>query len=81
MCLEFSLVEHPVLRSIYDQYSFQVIPQIGAAVTGDRDSYQYLVESIRQFPPQKQFEVFRPLRRTKTLVFQRLTLCAETGYD
>lgn len=40
---------------IYDIYSFDVIPAIGVAIAGDRESYQYLVESIRKFPPQEQF--------------------------
>ncbi|MFV1078784.1 class I SAM-dependent methyltransferase, partial [Klebsiella pneumoniae] len=39
----------------YDRYSFNVIPALGQAVTGDRDSYQYLVESIRRFPDQDAF--------------------------
>ena len=37
---------------LYDGYSFQVIPALGEVVAGDRDSYQYLVESIREFPDQ-----------------------------
>ena len=51
-CLEFSHVKNAALRKIYDEYSFRVIPKIGEAVANDRDSYQYLVESIRQFPKQ-----------------------------
>jgi demethylmenaquinone methyltransferase/2-methoxy-6-polyprenyl-1,4-benzoquinol methylase len=51
-CLEFSRVETPVLRRLYDLYSFTVLPRLGAVVARDRDSYQYLVESIRRFPPQ-----------------------------
>ncbi len=50
MCLEFSKVDVPFLDSVYDLYSFHVIPRIGQAVTGDGDSYRYLVESIRKFP-------------------------------
>lgn len=46
MCLEFSKVSNPVFREIYRQYSFLVIPEMGRAITGDRASYQYLVESI-----------------------------------
>jgi len=52
MCLEFSQVENAVLRQIYDAYSFGVIPSMGEIVAQDRASYQYLVESIRKFPPQ-----------------------------
>lgn len=51
-CLEFSQVTNPVLRKIYDAYSFRFIPKIGELVAQDRESYQYLVESIRQFPTQ-----------------------------
>ena len=50
LCLEFSSVDLPGLSSLYDVYSFNVIPRIGEAVTGDRDAYKYLVESIRKFP-------------------------------
>jgi len=55
MCLEFSRVHNPLLRQLYDAYSFNVIPALGAAVANDRDSYQYLVESIRKFPDQQAF--------------------------
>jgi demethylmenaquinone methyltransferase / 2-methoxy-6-polyprenyl-1,4-benzoquinol methylase len=51
-CLEFSQVEAPLLRRLYDLYSFTVLPRLGAVVARDRDAYQYLVESIRRFPPQ-----------------------------
>jgi demethylmenaquinone methyltransferase/2-methoxy-6-polyprenyl-1,4-benzoquinol methylase len=50
LCLEFSTVDVPGLDRIYDLFSFKVIPPLGRAVTGDASSYQYLVESIRQFP-------------------------------
>ncbi|GMR00460.1 MAG: bifunctional demethylmenaquinone methyltransferase/2-methoxy-6-polyprenyl-1,4-benzoquinol methylase UbiE [Zetaproteobacteria bacterium] len=55
ICLEFSRPVLPLLGIAYDAYSFNVIPQIGEWVTGDRASYQYLVESIRRFPDQKRF--------------------------
>ena len=53
--LEFSQVPVPLLQKAYDLYSFNVIPRMGQAVAGDRDSYQYLVESIRRFPDQDRF--------------------------
>ncbi len=55
LCLEFSKVNDALLSNLYDLWSFNVIPVIGQAVTNDRASYQYLVESIRRFPPQKDF--------------------------
>lgn len=53
LVLEFSHATNPVLQKIYDAYSFNVIPKIGELVTKDRDSYQYLVESIRKHPDQE----------------------------
>jgi len=55
MCLEFSEVTIPGLKQIYDMYSFNVIPEMGQAIAKDRDSYQYLVESIKMFPKQAEF--------------------------
>ena len=55
LCLEFSRPITEPLQKAYDAYSFRVIPEIGARVTGDRASYQYLVESIRRFPDQRRF--------------------------
>jgi demethylmenaquinone methyltransferase/2-methoxy-6-polyprenyl-1,4-benzoquinol methylase len=55
LCLEFSRPRAIPFRAFYDAYSFSVIPRIGAAVMKDRDSYQYLVESIRRFPDQERF--------------------------
>ncbi|CAN6547451.1 unnamed protein product [Malus baccata var. baccata] len=52
LCLELNHVDIPVFKEFYDYYSFSVIPALGELVAGDRASYQYLVESIRHFPPQ-----------------------------
>lgn len=50
LCLEFSSVDLPGLDRLYELYSFNVIPGLGRMVTGDAESYRYLVESIRRFP-------------------------------
>jgi demethylmenaquinone methyltransferase/2-methoxy-6-polyprenyl-1,4-benzoquinol methylase len=50
LCLEFSTVDVPGLDRLYELFSFRVIPPLGRAVTGDAESYQYLVDSIRKFP-------------------------------
>ena len=55
MVLEFSQLPNPLMQKAYDLYSFNVIPVMGQVVAGDRDSYQYLVESIRKFPDQETF--------------------------
>lgn len=67
MVLEFSQLPNSAMQAAYDLYSFQVIPRMGQAITGDRDSYQYLVESIRKFPDQETF-----LQMVKTAGFEQV---------
>ena len=55
MVLEFSQLPNPGMQKLYDLYSFNVIPRMGKLIANDRDSYQYLVESIRKFPDQETF--------------------------
>jgi ubiquinone/menaquinone biosynthesis C-methylase UbiE len=52
MILEFSHVPNNFVNTVYDQFSFRLIPKIGKLVANDEESYQYLVESIRKFPKQ-----------------------------
>ena len=54
-CLEFSTTEWPGFREVYDAYSHKVVPRIGKAIAHDADSYRYLIESIRRFPPMPEF--------------------------
>ncbi|MBI5969747.1 MAG: bifunctional demethylmenaquinone methyltransferase/2-methoxy-6-polyprenyl-1,4-benzoquinol methylase UbiE [Deltaproteobacteria bacterium] len=56
ICLEFSRVNNALLGKLYDLYSFNVIPEIGRVVTGNRGAYAYLAESIRKFPPQEELK-------------------------
>jgi demethylmenaquinone methyltransferase/2-methoxy-6-polyprenyl-1,4-benzoquinol methylase len=74
LCLEFSSVDVPGLDALYELYSFQVIPRVGQAVTGDRDAYQYLVESIRKFPKPKRFAAM-----IEAAGFRRASFTAMTG--
>lgn len=55
-CLEFSQVENQILDQIYQLYSFSFLPLAGQLIANDRDSYQYLVESIRRFPKKEEFK-------------------------
>ncbi len=55
-CLEFSTTEWPGFKEAYDFYSHRLVPKIGQAIAGDADSYRYLIESIRRFPPMPEFE-------------------------
>ena len=54
LCLEFSRFQVAALAPLYDAWSFGVLPRLGAAIAGDRESYQYLAESIRTFPDQQE---------------------------
>ena len=74
LCLEFSSVDLPGLDKLYELYSFQVIPRVGEAVTGDREAYQYLVESIRKFPKPKAFT-----QMIEAAGFRRVSFKAMTG--
>ena len=55
-CLEFSTTEWPGFSEIYDAYSHKLVPKLGQMIAGDEDSYRYLIESIRRFPPMPEFE-------------------------
>ncbi len=55
LCLEFSNVDVPGLDTLYEAYSFNVIPALGRVVAGDAEAYRYLVESIRRFPQPETF--------------------------
>jgi len=74
LCLEFSSVDVPGLDKLYELYSFQVIPRIGQAVTGDREAYKYLVESIAKFPKPKVFA-----QMIEGAGFRRVSFKAMTG--
>lgn len=54
-CLEFSTTEWPGFKEAYDFYSHNLVPQLGMAIAGDAESYRYLIESIRRFPPMPEF--------------------------
>jgi demethylmenaquinone methyltransferase / 2-methoxy-6-polyprenyl-1,4-benzoquinol methylase len=54
VCLEFTPEITPLLQPLYDLYSFHIVPRLGRMVTGDREAYTYLVESIRRFPRQSE---------------------------
>jgi demethylmenaquinone methyltransferase/2-methoxy-6-polyprenyl-1,4-benzoquinol methylase len=73
LCLEFSSVDVPGLDRLYDLYSFNVIPAVGRAVTGDAEAYRYLVESIRKFPKPAAFTEMIRAADFRRVSFQRLT--------
>ena len=72
-CLEFSAVDVPGLDRLYDFYSFNVIPALGRAVTGDAESYRYLVESIRRFPSPQAFAAMMRAAGFARVAFQSMS--------
>jgi demethylmenaquinone methyltransferase/2-methoxy-6-polyprenyl-1,4-benzoquinol methylase len=75
LVLEFSEVDLPLLDQVYDAWSFNAIPRFGKAITGESEPYQYLVESIRKFPNQRDFaEMIRQAG------FSRVTYTNYTGW-
>jgi demethylmenaquinone methyltransferase/2-methoxy-6-polyprenyl-1,4-benzoquinol methylase len=73
-CLEFSAVDVPGFDRLYDLYSFNVIPTLGRMITGDAESYRYLVESIRRFPKPQTFAAMM-----RTAGFARVSIQPMTG--
>lgn len=71
-CLEFSKVNNYLFDQIYKRWSFSMIPMIGQLVAADRDSYQYLVESIERFPSQEEF---------KNMIVKEGFLVPRSGYE
>ncbi|MGE4322217.1 MAG: class I SAM-dependent methyltransferase [Sphingobium sp.] len=55
-CLEFSTTVWPGFADVYDAYSHRLVPKLGKLLAKDEDSYRYLIESIRRFPPMPRFE-------------------------
>ncbi|HMO73431.1 MAG TPA: bifunctional demethylmenaquinone methyltransferase/2-methoxy-6-polyprenyl-1,4-benzoquinol methylase UbiE [Paracoccaceae bacterium] len=83
MVLEFNRIPNDLLQAAYDAYSFNVIPRMGQVVTGDRDSYQYLVESIRRFPDQETFAAMIRAAGFGNVTFRNLTMgvaCLHSGW-
>lgn len=84
LCLEFSPDVGPeAIRKIYDLFSFKIVPRMGELVTGDRDSYQYLVESIRVFPqPKELLKIMGEVgfRRTRVVRMTFGVVCLHIGY-
>lgn len=80
-CMEFNRVKNPVLQKIYDTYSFEIIPAIGEWIAKDRASYQYLVESIRQFPAPEVFAEMIRKAGFERVCLERLSLGAVTIYS
>lgn len=74
MVLEFSQLPNDGLQKLYDLYSFNVIPRMGQLIAGDRDSYQYLVESIRRFPDQDTFATMIRTARFEQVSYRNLSL-------
>jgi demethylmenaquinone methyltransferase/2-methoxy-6-polyprenyl-1,4-benzoquinol methylase len=83
MVLEFSQIPNDMLQWIYDRYSFNMIPRMGKIIANDWDSYQYLVESIRNFPDQDTFLSMVKQAGFENAKYRNLTMgvaCLHSGW-
>ncbi len=83
MILEFSQIPNDLMQKVYDLYSFNIIPQLGKMIANDRDSYQYLVESIRKFPDQDRFLAMVRDAGFENAAYRNLTMgiaCLHSGW-
>ena len=83
MVLEFSQIPNEMMQKAYDLYSFNIIPHMGQIIAGDRDSYQYLVESIRNFPDQETFLGMLRVAGFENTKYRNLTMgiaCLHSGW-
>ena len=83
MVLEFSQIPVPLGQWFYDRYSFNLIPKLGEIIASDRQSYQYLVESIRNFPDQETFLGMIESAGFENTKYRNLTLgiaCLHSGW-
>ena len=83
MILEFSKMTSDLMQSVYDQYSFSVIPKMGKLIADDEESYQYLVESIRMHPGQEELRELMQAAGFQQVRYKNLTggvVAVHTGY-
>lgn len=74
MVLEFSQIPNDLMQKAYDLYSFNVIPKMGKLIANDSESYQYLVESIRNFPNQDTFVEMIKDARFENVKYRNLSM-------
>ncbi|VAW33911.1 2-methoxy-6-polyprenyl-1,4-benzoquinol methylase [hydrothermal vent metagenome] len=83
MVLEFTQVNLEFLKKIYDFYSFKILPELGNIIAKDRDSYQYLAESIRKHPNQQKLKSMLELAGFELCKVENMTggiVAIHTGY-
>ena len=73
LVLEFSRPKNPVISRFYDWYSFTFLPKMGELIVRDRDSYQYLAESIRMHPPQEELKAMFAAAGLENCEYQNLS--------
>lgn len=73
LILEFSKPVIPLLNTLYDKFSFNIIPRLGEWVCNDRESYQYLVESIRMHPDQETLKAMMLDAAYEDVIYHNLT--------
>jgi demethylmenaquinone methyltransferase/2-methoxy-6-polyprenyl-1,4-benzoquinol methylase len=71
--LEFSQPPNPLLARLYNSYSMHVLPRIGAAISGSKEAYTYLPESVRKFPSAEELARTMQIAGFTEVYFERMT--------
>lgn len=79
--LEFSVPVWPWFKTLYHLYSFEVMPFFGKVITGKRDPFQYLAESVRAFSTPEEMAARLKAVGFRRVRFKRLTNGVVTVYS
>ena len=81
LCLEFGEIDNPTINQIYQIYSQNIIPKIGSFVTGNQEAYEYLIQSIKDFPKQKKLSNIFKQNGFKNVSFSNFAFGAVAIYS
>jgi demethylmenaquinone methyltransferase/2-methoxy-6-polyprenyl-1,4-benzoquinol methylase len=71
--LEFSKPTTPIMRSLYKLYFTKILPVFGGLISGSRNAYEYLPESVSRFPDQEQLASLISGAGFSAVAFENLT--------
>ena len=81
LCLEFGKIKNVAINSIYKIYSDNFIPELGEKITGNKEAYKYLVESIKRFPSQEEICKILKLKKFYNIDYYNLNFGVATIFS
>ena len=81
LCLEFGKIKNVAINSIYKIYSDNFIPELGKKITGNKEAYKYLVESIKRFPSQEEICKILKLKKFYNIDYYNLNFGVATIFS